>query len=162
MKNPTRLLLPATLAGVLLFVSACSKKSGADSHDDHAHHGHVHTAPHGGVLVEVGDHQFNLEFVHDRAAGSLTVYVLDAHAENFVRVALPALDFKALVNGAPQPLRLLATANSATGETVGDTSQFTATADFLKSPDAVSLTLPELPLRGHVFKDLAVALPVAR
>ena len=101
------LLLPATLAGVLLFVSACAKKSDADSHADHAHRGHVHTAPHGGVLIEVGDHQYNLEFVHDRSAGSLTVYVLDAHAENFVRVALAALDFKALVNGAPQPLAML-------------------------------------------------------
>ena len=49
--------------------------------------GHQHTAPHGGVLAELGEHEAAAEMVLDRASGSLTLYVLDAHAENAVRSA---------------------------------------------------------------------------
>ena len=36
------------------------------SHDhDHDHGDHVHDAPHGGKLVELGDHAGNIEFVLD-------------------------------------------------------------------------------------------------
>ncbi len=65
-------------------------------HDHAAEPGHVHThqhaAPHGGMLVEVGDHQFNVELVHDAGTGTLTLYTLDAHAENFVRTAMPVIE----------------------------------------------------------------------
>jgi hypothetical protein len=154
MKN-SRAFLTALIASLgLLFVSACSKKSG----DGHAH-GHHHTAPHGGTLVELGEHQFNLEVVRDAAAGTFTAYVLDGHAENFVRVPLPAIPITAMVNGMPQPLLLTASANPATGETVGNTSAFTAQADWLKTTGSFDVTIPALEIRGSTFADVKFNFP---
>ena len=55
--------------------------------EDHHHH----DAPHGGLLVEVGAHEYNVEFVFAEAEPQLTVYVLDAHAENPVAIAGDAI-----------------------------------------------------------------------
>ena len=130
MKNTLR----ATLATVLLCAfSACAKK---DDHAGHAHSAqakHVHTAPHGGTLVELGDHAFNLELVRDAATGKLTAYVLDGHAENFVRIAAPTLELIAMPGGKFTALTLKAVANPSTGETAGATSQFEVQADWLKT-----------------------------
>lgn len=137
------------LALTALF-TACSK------HDhnhaaDHDHHGHTHTALHGGTLVEIGEHQFNVELLLDASAGKLTVWLLDAHAEHFVRSALPALEVTLQHNGAPRPLALLPVANAATGEIIGNTSQFEATADWLQGVGPLAGEFPRLDFRGAVF-----------
>jgi len=49
-----------------------------DAHGDALEHSHVEEAPHGGLLVELGDCQYHAELVHDDEAGSLTVYLWDA------------------------------------------------------------------------------------
>ncbi len=153
-----KLSLRATLASLLLLtVAACSK------HDSHAGHNHgtahVHTAPHGGTLVELGQHAFNLELVLDPAAGKLTAYLLDGHAENFVRISAPSFEITATVAGAKQTLTLAAVANAATGEKVGATSQFEATADWLKNAPAFEGTIAALTIRDNAFK--AVPFKVA-
>jgi hypothetical protein len=140
---------------VALAVGAgCSKKS-----EKHAHGHHHHTAPHGGTLVELGDHQFNLELVRDAATGTLTAYVLDGHAENFVRISLPMLPITATVGGVPQPLSLMATANAATGETIGATSQFVAQADWLKTTGSFDVVIPMIEVRGTKFADVKFNFP---
>ncbi len=156
-----RLLSTVLLAALASLTPACSKKS-ADAHADHDHQSHAHAAPHGGTLVEIGDHQYNLEFVADRATGTLTVYVLDAHAENFLRLPLPSLAVTVNVHSQIHPLPLLATANAATGETVGDTSQFTASADFLKTNAELNVTVASLVIRAQVFYGLTARLPAAK
>ena len=118
--------------------------------------GHVHRAPHGGTLVEVGDHAYNLEFLSERGDGKLTAYVLDGHAENFVRIAAPSFDIVAFVEGERRPLTFRAVANQATGETVGDTSQFEAQADWLKKLAEFPGTLPTLEIRGSKFENVAL------
>src|SRR5690349_10658250 len=111
-------LLTLTLAG-------CSK------HESHGGGGgHVHRAPHGGTLVELGEHTYNLELVRDADAGKLTAYVLDGHAENFIRIPAASFELVAFAGGERKTLTLRAVANSATGETVGNTSQFEAQADW--------------------------------
>ena len=45
-------------------------------HEDHAEH----AAPHGGELLELGDHAGHLEVVYDEENGNLTLYVLAADA----------------------------------------------------------------------------------
>lgn len=133
-------------------LAGCGKKTGDASGENHAgHEHHEHKAPHGGTLVEIGEHQFNLEFVRDEKAGTLTAYVLDAHAENFVRLALPAIVVNAQIGGRTETLSLTAVANPATGETVGDTSQFTATAAWLKTAAHFDATIPALEIRGAKF-----------
>ncbi len=152
-------LLGAALAAALFGASACSKH---DSHAGHSHGKHVHTAPHGGLLVELGDHAYNVELVRDSAAGKLTAYLLDGHAENFIRIAAPSLNVTAYVNGARQTLSLAATANAMTGETVGNTSQFEATADWLKTAGDFNGEVGPVEIRGTKFAPAAFALPKAR
>lgn len=146
----------------LLALSACAKKDDHAGHDHSAHAAHVHTAPHGGTLVELGEHAFNLELVRDSAAGKLTAYVLDGHAEDFVRISAPSFSVTVTIAGAKQSLTLAAVANAATGEKVGATSQFEVTADWLKSPAALTGTIDSLTIRDHAFKSVPFTLPAAK
>ena len=47
---------------------------------------HTHEAPHGGVLIELGDHFGLMELLHDPNKGSLQAWFLDGCAENYVRL----------------------------------------------------------------------------
>lgn len=145
----------ATFAG-------CAKKDTDHAHDHGAEKktgGHVHTAPHGGTLVEIGQHQFNLEFVLDAGAGTLTAYTLDAHAEGFVRTAMPAINATAMIAGKPEPLVFVATASEVTGEKPGDTSTYTATAPWLKTTAEFALEITQVNFKGAVFDDIDVHFP---
>jgi hypothetical protein len=155
-----KITLRAFLASLLLCtLAACGKH---DSHAGHNHGtGHAHAAPHGGTLVELGSHAFNVEFVHEPAAGKLTAYLLDGHAENFVRISAPSFDISATVAGTKQTLTLAAVANPATGEKVGATSQFEATADWLKTAPAFEGTITALTIRDNPFKGVAFKLAPA-
>ena len=147
--------LAALLSVSLIAFAGCSKNNHDHPHQlDQSRDHHVHQGPHNGTLVELGDHQYSIEFVHDPAAQSLSLYVLDGHAENFIR--LPDRSIEAILqrNGQPTPLTLAAVANQATGETVGDTSQFTATAGWLSSPQNIELAIPSLTVRGMAFQDI--------
>ena len=159
LRAPLAVLLLCTFAG-------CSKHSehkdyskapGGDAHAGHNHGGHAHTAPHGGTLVELGDHAYNIELLRDPATGKLTAWILDAHAENFVRIASPALELVAMPGGKFTPLSLAAVANPATGETVGSTSQFEVQADWLKTSGPFS-GIVTVEIRGTKFEKVAFAL----
>ncbi len=145
------LLLPLLLAG-------CGKK-----HDDHAHnaaahgHAHVHQAPHGGLLVEIGAHQYNLEFVRDPVAGKLTAYALDGHAANFVRLAQPEIELSIRRGDIGTSLVLKAVANPATGETVGDTAQFEGMAEWLQGSIPFDATVMSITFRGTTFENVRFA-----
>lgn len=119
---------------------------------------HAHTAPHGGALVELGEHFGFLEFVLDAGAGTLTAYVLDGGAEQAVRIAQPtlAVAFTAPQALAGQTLSLAAKANVLTGETVGDTSEFVVTHPALKGQTAFSARVTEVVVKGQTFKALPV------
>jgi hypothetical protein len=150
------------LALVPLLTIGCSRShdhSHADAkaagHDAHSH-GHAHTAPHGGLLVEVGDHQFNVELVLDRDTGRIAAYILDGHAEHFVRIAQPAIELR--LREPARGLMLQAVGNPATGETVGNTSQFEATAPWLKESGALTGEIARLEIRGATFSGLSFSL----
>jgi hypothetical protein len=127
-------LIRTTLAALaLITLAACDKKDDHAGHDHTLEHQHIHTAPHGGTLVEIGEHAYNLELLRDPTTGKLTAWVLDAHAENFVRIKSQTLELVAMPGGKFTPLMLQAVSNLSTGETVGDTSQFEVQADWLKT-----------------------------
>jgi hypothetical protein len=148
MKFPLALL--ATFLAVI--VGGCSRPESSSGG------GHTHQAPHGGTLVEVGQHAYNLELVRDPAAGKLTAYVLDGHAENFIRISAPAIELTAFTGGEKRALTLRAVANSATGETVGDTSQFEGEADWLKNTGEFPGEIPAIEIRGTRFQNVALYL----
>ena len=148
-----RLALCALLLGGF---SACSKKektaTAAPAH-------HAHTAPHGGTLIEIGDHQYTLELLREASAGTLTAYLLDAHAEHFIRSSVPSFTLTATVAGEIKTLALVATPNPATGETVGDTSQFMTQADWLKTTANFDAVIAEVTVRGTKFEKIAFNFP---
>ena len=135
------------LAAMALMGPACKK------HDDHAHatEGHGHQPKNGGQLVEVGKHQFNIEVLVDAPKGKVTAWILDAHAEDYVRIAAPELRMSAAIGPATQEVKLVAMANTASGEKVGDTSQFEGSADWLKSNASFHGTFHDVTLRGMAF-----------
>lgn len=169
MSGLARILSMVYVTIVFAFVCAgCG--SGADSpqptdatpvaHSPDHDHGHHHEAPHGGVLIALGDHVAHIELVFDAEDGALTAYVLDGDAENAVRVS--ALELEILVQpetGDPFPVRLEAYANVLTGETMGDTSEFRAQSDKLKQVDRFRGSIPALTVRGVEFRDIDFRYP---
>jgi hypothetical protein len=155
MKSSLRLLFLTLVSAVFVGCGrhdhAAEKKGG----------GHVHTAPHGGALIEVGEHAYNLEVLRDPAAGKLTVWVLDGHAENFVRIKAAALEATATVGSDKKTVSLKAVANPATGETVGDTSQFETQADWLKGSLPVEVTFAAFEIKRRRFERLSGKAGVA-
>jgi hypothetical protein len=109
-------------------------------------------------LVELGDHQYNLELVHDPIQGKLTAYVLGGHAENFIRVTQPTLELSIVTPSGPRPLTLAAVGNPATGETPGDTSQFEAAADWLKTAGPIAGSVVRIEVRGSAFTAVAFSV----
>jgi hypothetical protein len=124
-------------------------------------HGHDHTAPHGGVLVELGDHFAYLEFVLEPETGTLTMYVLDGEAEKALRVTHETVGvlFTTPEAIAARPFELRAKANVLTGETVGDTSQFTLTQDAFVGLTAFTAKVIEVRVKGRSFRDVAITWP---
>jgi hypothetical protein len=151
-------ILLLVLAAAAFLATACSKST--DHEKKSSGRAHVHTAPHGGTLVEIGEHAYNLELLRDPATGKLTAWVLDGHAENFVRIAAPSIALIAMPGGQYTPLTLKAVANPSTGETVGDTSQFEIQADWLKTAGAFS-GIFTVEIKGTVFKEVAFSLGAA-
>jgi hypothetical protein len=130
-----------------------------DSHSGHDHgHGHAHSPKMGGQLVEIGDHLYNAELLSDRAAGKLTLWVLDGHAENFLRVTNESFTVVFTVGGKEEAVVLRAAANPATGERVGETAQFEGQAEVLKTAGALMGRLPEATIRGKTFTDVSFQL----
>ena len=150
-------LIASTLAAIM---AVCVAGCGGESKDDHAAGpSHGHQPRYGGTMVELGEHQGNLEFVRDASAGRLTAYVLDAHAENFVRVPLASFTLATTIAGKAETLVFQPVANTATGEKPGDTSQFEASAGWLKTAPVFDAVLPQITVRGTTFKDVRFNFP---
>ena len=108
----------------LLFFFSCGEEQ-----QEEIHNAHNHPAPHGGQLVELGEHGsgFNLELVlHEQ--GFLQIYVFDAHVQNFVRISANSIDIEITdQNGTARIITCEPIEDPITGETVGNTSLFTPT-----------------------------------
>ena len=137
---------------IMLLLWGC----GGDGSPHHQHHD-VHIAPHGGTLVELGDHEFNLEFVHEEDTGSLGIYVLGPHAEKYLRISQPSISISLVTGEESQEIELQAVANELTKETVGDTSYFSAQSDWLKQ-QVFSGKIVSVDINGSIFADVSFDL----
>ena len=154
----TRLRYLLSILTIAVAFAGCSKKSNDNAAAaDHTHH--HHPSPHGGTAVVLGDEVYQLEFVLDAATGTMTAYVLDGHMEKFIRIDVPSFEVIAIVDAERRPLIFQASANSATGETVGDTSEFAAQADWLKTSTVFDAELTQLTIRGRTFSNVAFNFP---
>ena len=108
---------------ISLLVVGCTEHQHDESCESHGGL-HLHEPLLGGQLMAMGEHGsgYNLELLID-ANNHFSVYILDAHAENFVRIEQESLQVD-LSDGNTTSLILHAVADSATGETVGNTSHF--------------------------------------
>lgn len=97
----------------------------AESHADHDHH-HHHEAPHGGHLIELGNHKYNAEVLLEDK--QLVIYVLDAHAENAVAIAGESIAFET-EDGEPIAL----TPQPQEGDADGKSSRFVASGGAVET-----------------------------
>ena len=106
-----------------LFVVGCTEHQHDESCGSHGGL-HVHEPLLGGQLMALGEHGsgYNLELLIDEN-NRFSVYILDAHAENFVRIDQESFQVN-LSDENKTSITLHAVADSATGETVGNTSHF--------------------------------------
>jgi hypothetical protein len=119
---------------------------------------HKDVPPHGGTAVALGE-DYHVEFVLDRAEGTLAAYVLDGEMEDFIRVAAPSFVVTAKVGAESRALNFAAVADAATGETVGSTSLFVARADWLRNTPGFDAVLVRLEIRGNVYEHVAFNFP---
>ena len=97
-----------TILATTLF-AACSGDDHDHGHADSNHtephatgEGHAH-GPHGGHVLEVGDHVAHLEVVHDEAAGKITLYVLGTDGKSPLAIE-KAPQLKLLTDDGPKVL----------------------------------------------------------
>jgi len=110
-------------------------------------------------VLELGDEEAFLEFVHDAAADKLRCYVLAPHMAGFVRLEAEAFEVAARFAGKAESLHFKAVANDATGETVGNTAQFEAAAPWLKAAKKFDAELKRLTIRGKTYDAVPFRFP---
>ncbi|MEE2946935.1 MAG: hypothetical protein VX392_01330 [Verrucomicrobiota bacterium] len=146
---------------ILSVLVALGQVGCSDGHDhEHSHaEPHHHEPPHGGAGVTLGDEAAHIEFLADVDAGTVTAWFFRPHMEGYLRIQ--AVSFEVLANLPDGEARLTfhAVANAGTGETVGDTSQFVAQADWLAGAESFDALLPEVSVRGTVYQNVAFNYP---
>jgi hypothetical protein len=144
---------------VTLLIALLITSSALSAHELHA--------PHGGTLVELGEEFARMELVLDPGTGTLTGYALDGEAENPARIEQGDIEIRiTAVNtqgeGASKTtyiLNLEPVPDVLTGETVGDTSEFTARSDKLKRAQSFDGVISAINIKGQSFKDVKFRFP---
>lgn len=126
--------------------------------DTHAEHGHASEGPHHGDLIELGNEDFHAELLHDEAAGTVTIYVLDGSATKQVPIDASEVTINATIDGQPQQFALAASPDSA--DPSGQSSRFVSEDEELAAhldddgahPKLV-LTIAGKSYRGEIAHD---------
>ena len=107
----------------------------------------------------MGDEEAHIEFLVDAEAGTVTAWFFTPHMERYLRIKAETFEVLARRADGEAMLTFAAVANTGTGETVGDTSQFVARADWLAGARSFDAVLPEVSVRGTVYRDIAFNYP---
>ena len=152
---------------MLLVLTCLFVNCGGDQvvHHDHdhdegnGHHHHHHEPPHGGVPIVLGDEEYHLEFLIDNEKGIMMMYVMDAHMENFVRIASPEIVMKVTVGDKSADLKFIPQASNTTGESVGDTSLFIAEDEIIKELKEFEALIPEINIKTSTYSEVKFPFP---
>lgn len=93
-----------------------------DDPDDHSGHAHPSEGPHHGDLVELGNEEYHGEVVHDEAAGTLEIYILDGAATKQVAIDATELTINLTHDGKPEQFVLVAKPDES--DAAGKSSRF--------------------------------------
>lgn len=107
------------LAGLgLVLTSGCERApvaekpvpaaSGSAKSAERHEHDHPSTGPHQGQLIELGKEDYHAELVHDDKTGTVTVYLLDNHAQGAVAVDAPEVTINVKHEGNAEQFKLVA------------------------------------------------------
>ncbi len=145
----------------LMLLAGCGVENdrSAANHNNHAKsptHKHQHVPPHGGAVVVLGEELYHLEFVLDETSAALHCYVLDGHMENFIRIQDPKLILDVEPN---KTVVLTPVVSRVTGESVGNTSHFSARLDWARESKRFASTLQEITIQGNRFENVAFRYP---
>jgi len=159
MQNSLRalaLVLPAVLF-------ACNKHDEApEQAGEHAEEsGHTHEPLiEGGSLIELGDHEANLEVHLDAETGELVIYLVDGHASDYVRSTQVALAVTVQpAAGDPYALTLAQVASTLSGEKVGDSSKYQIQDDRLKGVAELHGKVASVSMKGSTYANVEFAWP---
>lgn len=163
MQNSLRalaLVLPAVLF-------ACDKhdethdSSGksAEEHSEEGGHTH-HPLIEGGSLIELGDHEANLEVHLNPETGVLEIYLVDGHATKTVRSSQTTLEVTVKPDsGDAYVLTLAQVASTLSGEKVGDSSKYEIQDDRLKGVAELHGKVASVSMQGSTYADVEIAWP---
>jgi len=142
--------------GFLLIVGGCRPSSVPSEPVGTEEHTHAHHAPHGGALTELGEEFAHVEMRVDSAVGEIRLNLLDGESENPVRSKQETLSVQ-LKDGSVLPLA--AVANPLTGETVGDSSEFSGSLPSLRGATGVEAVVEKVEILGKSFERVELQWP---
>lgn len=117
--------------------------AGADAHPSEG--------PHHGGLIELGNEEYHAELVHDDAAGSVTIYILDSAAKQAVPIDAAELKINLSHDGNAEQFTL--TANPDVNDPTGKTSRFTSTdAELAEELDHEGTAQLVVTINGKQFR----------
>jgi len=96
--------------------------SEGEDHEEGDGHDHAAEGPHGGSLIELGAEEYHAELVHDEAAGTVAIYVLDSAAKNSVAIDATELLVNVKHDGKGEQFKLAASPDSS--DPTGKSSRF--------------------------------------
>ena len=137
----------------------CSKTKKASIPAPEAVHTYKPHSLHGGTLVKLGEDEYSIELALDMPAGKLQAYIMDAEAEDFVRIPEESFEIIARLPGREEVLTMKADFNAATGETVGDIAFFEVQSDWLKTTPEFDAVIKELTVGGNRYQNIAFNFP---
>jgi hypothetical protein len=154
-------MVTVLLASAALALVGCDRQGGGGSGGGAPH---VHKAPHGGTVVELGKEAAHLEFVIDRDAGTLTCYVLDSEAEKPVRLKQDevriAITWNDQQEGPGSVFALMPVASDLTGEKAGDCSEFRVKdRDIARRPGRFKVKVEKIEVNGQTYTDVEFPFP---
>ena len=122
-------------------------------------HKHDQPSPHGGTIVPIGKHKYALELVQDSEAGKMHGFILEAHMK-FVPVPENSFEIVVQRNGQEKRLRFDRVGAPGSAGLPEKSSQFEASADWLKGALQFEAVIPEITLNGTTFTNIEFAFPV--
>lgn len=156
--------LATLLATMIPCVIGCGKQESHHQHADHSQkhavHSHHHIPPHGGTVIRLGDELAHMEWVKDTEAEIMRCYIMDGHLEQFIRIAQES--FQVLVkptNGQEFSWTFQAVENRATGEIVGNTSEFHAQLSALPDQNIFEGSIQTVHVLGRQFENITFKYP---